>query len=58
MKLLRRNKRKITIDTNGANEHPLEITETISILILSTTTISKIQEYYIHLFQINHVVNY
>ena len=58
MTLLRRNKSKITADTNGENVHPLELTETTSILILSTTTINKIQEYYIHLFQINHVVNY
>ena len=41
MTLLRRNKSKITADTNGENVHPLELTET-SILILSTTTINKI----------------
>ena len=53
IKLLRSNKSKITEIENGENVSHLEITE-----VVLTTIISKIQESCIHLFLINHSVNY
>ena len=56
MKLLGSSKSKITTqDEYFENVHSLEITEAV---ILSTTIINKIQEFYIHLFLTNRSVNY
>ena len=55
-KLLGSTKRKITKDKNCGNVPHLEITEFI--VILSTMIINKILESCIHLFQVNHLVNY
>ena len=51
MQLLGSTKSKITKDKNGEDVHHLEVVELIII-------ISEIQEYYIHLFQTNHLVVY
>ena len=59
MKLLGSTGNKITIDKNGENVPDLEITEWCRfIVILLTMIISKIQESYVHLFQISHLVVY
>ena len=56
MKLLGSTKSKITTqDEYFENVPRLEITEAV---ILSTTIINKIQEFYIHLFLTNRSVNY
>ena len=56
MKLLGSTKSKITTqDEYFGNVPRLEITEAV---ILSTTIINKIQEFYIHLFLTNRSVNY
>ena len=49
MKLLGSTESNITKDKNGENVPHLEITESV---------LSKIQEYYIRLFQTNHLVVY
>ena len=59
MKLLGSTKSKITKDKNGENVARLAITEVVLMLVLLLTTIiSNIQESCIHLFLINHLVNY
>ena len=59
MKLLGSTENKIAKDKNGENIPHLEITEVIlvhcNIIIMIN---NKIQEYYIHLFQINLLVVY
>ena len=59
MKLLGSTKNKITKNKNGENVPHLEITEAVlvncNVLIM---IINKIQEYFIHLFQINRLVAY
>ena len=58
-KLLSSTKNKITKYKNDKNVSHLEITEVVLIHCnIVTTIISKIQESYIHLFLINHFVNY
>ena len=50
---------KITKDQNGENVSQLEFTEVILVhCIIETLVISKIQESCIHLFLINHFVNW
>ena len=58
-------KKKITKDKYGENLPHLEITEAVNIVnneyiigILSTIVINKIQDFYVHLFRINLLVNY
>ena len=59
MKLIGSTKSKITKDENIENVPHLEITKIVSkVVILLTMIISKIQEYCIHLFLINHMINY
>ena len=60
MKLIGCTKSRITKGENGENVPPhLEITEVVLIhCSILTTIISKIQESCIHLFLINHLVNY
>ena len=59
IKLLECTKCKITKNENVENVPHLEINEVVlMIVILSTGIISKIQESCIHLFRINHLVNY
>ena len=59
IKLLGSTKNKINKDKNGKYVPHLEITEVVLIILLfSTTIISKVQESCIHLFVINHLVNY
>ena len=61
MKLLELTKIKITKDKNDENVPNLEITGAVcnmSIVILSTIIINKIQEFYTHLFLINCLVNF
>ena len=61
MKLLELTKIKITKDKNDENVPNLEITGVVcnmSIVILSTIIINKIQEFYTHLFLINCLVNF
>ena len=59
MNSLESTKSKITKDKKGENVSHLEITEVLLIhLILLTTIINKIKETYIHLFLINHLINY
>ena len=59
MKLLGSIENRITKDTNGENLQHLEITEVVLFHcnIVNNDT-NKIQEFYIHLFQINHLVIY
>ena len=52
MKLLGSTESKISKDKNGENVPHLEITELVLMII------NKIQEYYIHLYQKNHLVVY
>ena len=57
--LLGSTKTKITKDENSENMAHLEITEVALVLaILLTTVMKRIQESFIHLFLINHLVNY
>ena len=59
MKLLGSTESKISKDENGENVPHLEITEVVLVhCVLLIMIISKIQEYYIHLFQTNHSVVY
>ena len=61
MKLLELTKIKITKDKNDENVPNLEITGVVcnmSIVILSTIIINKIQEFYTHLFLINCLINF
>ena len=59
MKLLGSTKSKITKDKNGENVPHLETTEVILVPCnIINNNISNIQEYCIHLFLINHLVNY
>ena len=59
MKLLGSTENKITKDKNGENVRRLEITEVVLVYCnLLITIFSKIQEFLIHLFQINHSVAY
>ena len=52
-------KSKIIKDKNGESVLHLKIAEVVlAIVIFSTTIINKIQESCIHLFLINHLVNY
>ena len=58
MKLLGRTKSKIDKDKNSENLPHLEVTELIlSIVMLTTMIINRIQESCIHLFEISHLVN-
>ena len=57
MELLGNNENKITKDKYGENVSHLEITEVVLVVILSIIIINKIHKSYIHLFQINHLVN-
>ena len=59
MKLLGSTKSKINRDENGENMPHLEITEVVLIHfnIVNIVIISKIQEFYIHLFLISNLVN-
>ena len=57
MELLGSTENKITKDKNGENVPHLEITEVVLVyVILLIMIVSKIQEYYIHLLQINRLV--
>ena len=56
MKLLGSTENKITKNYNGENVLHLEITKLV--LILLTMIINKIQEFCIHMFQINNLVVY
>ena len=59
MKLLGSTNSKITKDKNGENVPHLEIVEVVLVIaILLIMIISKIQEYYILLFQTKHLVVY
>ena len=59
MKLLRSTTSKITKDENGEYVVYSEVTEVVLIIvILLATIIRKMQESCIHLFVINHLVNY
>ena len=61
MKLLGITKSKITINEKGKNVPNMEITEVVviqQIVILSIIIIKKNQEFYIHLFLKNRLVNY
>ena len=59
MKVLGSTENKITKNQNGKNLPHLEITAAVLVLvILFIMIISKIQEFCIHLFQINHLVVY
>ena len=58
MKLLGRTENKITKDKNGENVLHLETTEVVLAHCDLLMIISKIQEYYILLFQINRLVAY
>ena len=65
MKLLGSTKSKIDKDRSGGNAPHLKITEVVLIillisiiLILLTAIITNIQESCIHLFLIDHLVNY
>ena len=55
MKLLESTENKITKDKNGENVPHLEVTE---VVLVHCMIVNKIQEYYIHLFQINLLVVY
>ena len=59
MKLLGITERKITKDKNGENVPHLELVELILVHCnILNIIISEVQEYYIHLFQTNHLVVY
>ena len=59
MELLRNTETKKTKDENGENVPHLEIVELVLVHCnLVNNIISKIQEYYIHLFQTSHLVVY
>ena len=59
MKLLGSTKNKITKDKNGENVPHLEITEVVLVHYdIVSNDYHKIQEYYIHFFQINLLVAY
>ena len=59
MKLLENTKIKITKDENGENVPHLEIAELVLVHCnIVTLIINEIQESCIHLFLINHLVNY
>ena len=55
MKLLGSTKSKISKDENGENVSYLEINK---VILVHCNIINKIQKSFIHLFQINHLVNY
>ena len=58
MKLLGSAKRKIDEDKNSENLPHLKVTEVlVSIVMLTTMIINRIQESCIHLFEISHLVN-
>ena len=59
MNLLGSTKNKIIKDKNGENFSYLEITEVVQahIVLLSITIIKKIQEYCIHFFLINYLID-
>ena len=59
MKLLENTKIKITKDENGENVPHLEIAELVLVHCnIVTLIINEIKESCIHLFLINHLVNY
>ena len=59
MDLLGSTKSKITKNKNGKNVPHLEITEVVLIIVmLFIIAINKIQEFCLHLFLINRLVNY
>ena len=59
MKLLENTENRITKDKNGANVPHLEIIEVMSVHCnIVNNIINKIQEFSIHLFQINLLVRY
>ena len=58
MKLLGSAKRKIDEDKNSENLPHLKVTEVlVSIVMLTTMIINRIQESCIHLLEISHLVN-
>ena len=58
MKLLASTKSKIAKDKNDENVPHLEIVELVLVHcnLLNNDSINKIEEYYIHFFQTNHLV--
>ena len=56
MKSLGSTESKITKDKNGEKVPHLEVSELV--LVHCNIIISEIQEYYIHLFQTNHLIVY
>ena len=59
MKLLESPKSKITKDKNGENVPPLEIVELVLIHCnIVNNNYQQFLEYYIHLFQTDHLVVY
>ena len=58
MKLLGSTEDKITEDKNGENVPHLEITEVLVHCNIVNNIINKIQEFYIYLFQMKHLVVY
>ena len=59
MKLFGSTKSNITKDKNGKNMPHLQTNEVVQyIVILLITIINKIQESYIHLILMNHLVDY
>ena len=58
MKLLASTKGKIAKDKNDENVPHLEIVELVLVHcnLLNNDSINKIEEYYIHFFQTNHLV--
>ena len=59
MKLLGSTENKITEDKNGENVPHLEITEEVLVHCnIVNNIINKIQEFYIYLFQMKHLVVY
>ena len=59
MKLLENTENRITKDKNGANVPHLEIIEVMSVHCnIVNNIINKIQEFSIHLFQINLLARY
>ena len=59
MRLVESNENKITRDKNGENVPHLETTEVILVIVtLLTVIMKKFHKFCIHLFQINHLVNY
>ena len=59
MKLFGNTKSKLTKDKNDKNVLHLEVTEVVTVHCnMLAIIISNIQAYCIHLFQVNHLINY